>query len=146
MKKLTLSSLFLSLFISYIIMIQSCAVYTRPVTLEKAIGKGPVKIVTSDEKSLKFNSLIMDNGQVFGVKRTGASIKYQQIPDNIHYVQLKDREASTILTVAAVAGGIGLIVIPTMILNSISENMDFSGFSSGSWCINPRDHQPDLIK
>ncbi|HLF35081.1 MAG TPA: hypothetical protein VI583_12635 [Cyclobacteriaceae bacterium] len=148
MKSLKLSSAILSLFISCLIMImQSCVVYAPPVSIENAIEKGPVKIVAGNHRSVKYTSLIQDSSRVMGIKKIGNSIRYQQIPDNVRYVQVKDRDASAVLTTVAIISGGVLIAAPIIALNSLAESM--SGFSinnGGGWCIDRTDQQPILSK
>src|SRR3970282_788948 len=94
MKNVNLSSSILSLVISCTIMIiQSCAVYAPPVSIDTAIGKGRVKITAADHRHYKYKSLIRDNNHIFGITRIDHSIRYEQISDDIQYAQVTDRAA-----------------------------------------------------
>ena len=148
MKKVSLSSSILSLVVACtILIIQGCAVYAPPVSIDEAIGKGRVKITTTGHGHNKYKSLIMENDHIFGVTGFGNSIRYEPVPDNIRYARVKDRTASAILTTLALLGGACVIAAPAIALNSLAESM--SGFTinnGGGWCIDRTDQQPVLGK
>ena len=100
----------------------------KPVTVDEAIGKCPVKVYLKDKRSIKLKNLIKDNESFLGQTGNMLKIEYQTIPSNdIRYVRLKNRAVSTILTFALFGG---IAAVPVIAVISIHET------SRNGWVIN----------
>lgn len=103
----------ISLFLTFLILVQSCRVYhSDSVTLEKAlVERKRVKIKTKSGKTLKFKEIIKDSNQYYGITRKD---KFLIIENNISSVRLQNRTLSGILTVVSVlyvATGVVLVIM-----------------------------------
>ncbi|HLF35080.1 MAG TPA: hypothetical protein VI583_12630 [Cyclobacteriaceae bacterium] len=99
-------------------MMAGCTVYsTHKMPLADAIDQGQVRVVTADNNSYQFNNLVVDSTGVFGAKKIRNSVEYYQVSEDIQYVQLKDKTASSILSVLVFTGtgfGVfGLLIMAT---------------------------------
>ena len=99
--------------LSFLILLQGCTLYkSMPVNLDKAFRtKGKVKVVTKSNERLKFKRIDQENGSYYGVKKKkGEIVKISLNKEQIKEVRVKDKTASTILTVifpiAIIAGGL----------------------------------------
>ncbi len=105
----------ISLVLVVLMLFQSCKVYHGDsVTLEQAVKEGKeTKIVTSHNETLKFRSVVSEDGNFFGVKKIkGESIKTPIDVIKVKKVKILDKSSSTIATVlisAIVFGGVVFI-------------------------------------
>ena len=78
MKKLKKSLKVIALFLSALILFQSCATYKTPVTLEQAAQEEKaVKIITVDNDTYKYKYIVYEDGQFYGVKdNPGEDVKF----------------------------------------------------------------------
>lgn len=119
---------YLSLLLTILFIFQSCGVYYKnSISLEEAVKQeGKVKILSSDQKAMKYKKVSSTDGQFYGAKKKGG--KWTQIPlnqEDIISIRLKNKKASTWVTVLAVGVPITTLVI-------LAATADF-GFGC-IWC------------
>ncbi len=100
--------------ISLILFLQSCGVYYKsPISLDEAVKQaGKVKIRTAEGKKIKYKKIIQSDDQFFGKKRKSG--KWVQVPLNpadIQSVRLKNKSASTWVTVSSIVVPVGALII-----------------------------------
>lgn len=68
----------IALFLSGLILFQSCATYKTPVTLEQdAQEEKTVKIITSTDDTYKYKYIVYEDGKFYGVKNNpGEDVKF----------------------------------------------------------------------
>ena len=71
----------IALFLTALILFQSCSVYKTPVTLEQAVlEQKEVKITTASDESVKYKYIVYEDGQFYGVKNNpGEDVKFSYI-------------------------------------------------------------------
>jgi hypothetical protein len=97
----------LALFLSVLMLFQGCTVYrSANVSLEEAVrSKAKVKVLTDDNRTLKFIAIDNDNGRYYGInKDKGIIVQSSLHEDNISKIQLKNKELSSMLSI-----GLGLV-------------------------------------
>ena len=123
MKKFCKIQTMLSALFILVIVSQGCSVYRKPVSVENAVDKGPVKVFLKDNRSIKFNNLILDNGNILGKTGNMLKIKYETLHSrDIRYVKLKNRSLSTILTFVLIGGVVAIPVIAVISIHETSRN------------------------
>ncbi len=93
-----LSSIFIML-----IFFQSCRVYhSKHVPLEEAVkSEKRVKIKTKEQKTLKFNRVVLEEGQFYGIKVKGKQINKTLLKiEDLKKVRLHNKTMSIILGIA----------------------------------------------
>ena len=112
MKKLKKSLKVIALFLSALILFQSCAIYRTPVTLEQAAQEEKaVKVITVDDDSYKYKYIVYENGEFFGVKdNPGEDVKFPITVEEVEEVLMK-KGFPWWAWVLMIAGGIFLILI-----------------------------------
>ena len=103
------SLLFMILFI-----FQSCGVYHKnSITLEEAVKQeGKVKILTTNQRTIKYKKITSTDGQFYGNKMKGG--KWIQTPLNqeeIMRIRLKNKKASTWMTLLSIGIPVTTLVI-----------------------------------
>lgn len=96
---------------------QSCTVYKSTlITLDKAVQtESKVKIRTIDDENLKFNKIVLENGNYVGMKKNdGNWVKTPLDENNIATIREKDKALSTILIIAIPVA----IIIGALVLDS----------------------------
>lgn len=112
MKKLKKRLKVVALFLTGLILLQSCVVYHKtPTTLEQASQlRTKTKITQTDGDTFKFKYISYEDGVYYGVKKkSGELVKTPLDQEYISKVLTKNKSTSTWLTVAAI--GIPVIVI-----------------------------------
>jgi len=119
-----------SLFLIYLITLQSCSVYhSKTASLDEAIrSDNKVKVITSSDEIYKLQKLQKENDQIYGVIKKGSSTAerlYDQgiIKDNkskyvnlllpkntIKEIHLKNKSLSTVLTIAIPVVGLAALL------------------------------------
>jgi len=116
----------IALFLTALILFQSCAVYNKtPVTLEQAaLEQKEVKITTASDETIKYKYIIYEDGQFYGVKdNPGEDVKFPINVDEVYEVLLKKGGLST----WAWIGIIGGVLIIAFIIFAITNPVDLSG-------------------
>ena len=113
---------FTSLFLSFLIAIQSCAVYTGNYTLDQAVNeKRKAKITTVDESVFVFEKIDTLNGEFVGVKYKRNQPQNMTLDEaQVNQVQLieEDRTKQNNRRLIGTAAGLALGVIFGVILFS----------------------------
>ncbi|MBT8204920.1 MAG: hypothetical protein KJP14_07390 [Eudoraea sp.] len=114
MKKVQYSLKNLGTILSLMLLLQSCGVYHKiPISLDEATKQeGKVKIRTAEGKNIKYKNIIQKDGQFYGTKMIAG--KWTQIPlnpDDISNVRLKNKKASTWVTILAVGVPVSALII-----------------------------------
>lgn len=96
------------------LLLQSCGVYYKnTISLDEAARQnGKVIILTVQGKKIKYKQIIQTDGQFYGTKLKGG--KLTQIPinqDDISSVRLKNKKASTWVTILSVGVPVAALVI-----------------------------------
>ena len=110
----------ITLMFSMLMLIQSCTVYRSvPASLQEAVEKNTkVKIVTKDNKKLKYRYLGQNGNLFYGVSKQGRAIIKTPIDKNaIGTIKIKDKTMSTILSIVApvaIVIGLGAIIIDSV--------------------------------
>ena len=104
----------ISLFLTAIILFQSCATYKTPVTLQQAVQEEKaVKIVTLDDDTYKYKYIVYEDGQFYGVKdNPGEDVKFPIDTEEVADVLMKNRTIPTWLIMAV----IGTVVVGFLVL------------------------------
>ena len=89
MRKLKKSLKVIALFLSGLILLQSCSTYKSPVTLQQAAEEEKaVKIVTVDDDSYKYKYIVYEDGELFGVKdNPGEDVKFPITVEEVEEVK-----------------------------------------------------------
>lgn len=112
MKKLRKKLRLVTLFLSGLILFQSCSTYKVPTSLEQATqAEKPVKIITVDDETYKYSYIIYEDGKFFGIKdNPGESVKFPIDIEEIKAVMMK-KGFPWWVWVLMVTGAIFLILI-----------------------------------
>ena len=101
--------------LTMLIILQSCRVYhSKPVTLEEASkSQKRVKVKTNDNKTLKFNKVVFEDGQFYGVKGKGDNVSKTVLNmEDLQQVRLHNKSLSTILGIAVpIITIVGILVL-----------------------------------
>ena len=90
----------ISIILIPIILSQGCVVYQKePVTLDQATGsdKGEIKIITTDNKELHFDSLYYQDEVLYGLMYDYKNHLYSPViinPESVAFVYLKNKKVS----------------------------------------------------
>lgn len=112
----------------FLILLQSCTVYSTPATVEAAVvAEEKTKVITVDGQKYKFKRLENRNDRLIGITRQGNSTakklagmpvvikgKFLEVDLSgleIAEVKLRNATASTLLTVGVVSLGMAYIII-----------------------------------
>jgi len=92
----------ISVLLSLVLFFQSCRVYHKDsVSIEKAVqSQKRVKIKTTKNKTLKYTSIIYENGNLYGIRSNKNSGRYQKIllnEEQIKTIRLHNKPLSIIL-------------------------------------------------
>lgn len=101
-----------ALFLVFPILFQGCVVYHKmPVALEQASQEQiKTRIITVDEQTYTFKYIIHEDGIFYGVQKIrGGWVRIPLKPEEVATAQLKNRTASTGVTLA-------VIIVPVVIL------------------------------
>ena len=100
----------IALFFTALILFQSCTTYKTPVSLEQAVQeKKKVKIITTTNDALKYNYIVFEDGQFYGVKAdydTRENVKFPIYTDEVYEVLLNEGGFSTWPTWAWIVFGV----------------------------------------
>ncbi len=114
-----------ALFLTALILFQSCSVYKTPVTLEQAVlGQKEVKITTASDETVKYKYIVYEDGQFYGVKNNpGEEVKFAINVDEVYEVLAKKGGLPTWVWI------IGGVLVITVIILALSVNPSFSGLT-----------------
>ena len=103
----------IALFLTALILFQSCSVYKTPVTLEQAaLEQKEVKITTASDETLKYKYIVYEDGQFYGVKNNpGEDVKFPINVDEVYEVLVKKRGLSTLAIIAIAVGSLLIFFI-----------------------------------
>ena len=104
----------LGIILSLMLLLQSCGVYYKnPISLDEAARQeGKVKTRTVEGKKIKYKKIIQTDGQFYGTKRiSGDLVQYPLSPEEISTVRLKNKSASTWVTVSSIVVPVGALII-----------------------------------
>lgn len=108
-----------SIFISIIILTQSCVAYSSKFhTLEDASKtKNKVKVYTINNEVIKFKRIEMDQGQFYGVKKIKGDITKTPLErSKLYKVVVKDNIISTIInSTLGLIGALGILALSVWI-------------------------------
>jgi hypothetical protein len=105
-----------ALFLASIMLIQGCTAYkSSSVSLEKAsISDTKTKVKTNFKKKYYFDRVVFEGGIYYGIKTLkGEIVKIRLDKNSIEKVLIKDKQKSTIFTIAAPLVLIGLVFLTT---------------------------------
>ena len=114
-----------------LMMFQSCKVYYKDyTTLEEAAHQGKeTKIITTKNKTLKFKSVILEDGNYYGIKKMkGESIK---VPIDLHNVKSVNILNENVSTIVSIVLPLAIIIGGLVIISNLDFAPDFGG--SGYW-------------
>ncbi|MCR8668019.1 hypothetical protein NO995_10025 [Aestuariibaculum sp. M13] len=113
------------LFFAFIMLLQGCSVYrSNPTTIEHVIrNESKVKMVFKNNKTEKFEKIIIEEGNYYGVTIiNGETIKHPLDQNEILVVKEKNKSLSTILGI-----GIPVVVLGTIFV-LVGENNSYDFF------------------
>ncbi len=112
MKKIKKRLRVIALFLSGLILLQSCSAYKTPITLEQAAQQEKaVKIITVDDDTYKYKYIVYEDGQFYGVKNNpGEVVKFPINSEEVTAVLMKKGLPWWAWTLIVI-GGLGVIVI-----------------------------------
>jgi hypothetical protein len=92
MKKVRKGLKVIALFLSGLILLQSCSTYKTPVSLQQAVQEEKaVEIVTVDDDNYKYKYIVYEDGQFFGVKdNPGEDVKFPIAIEEVEEVLMKN--------------------------------------------------------
>ena len=102
-----------SLFLSILVVFQSCTVYkSKPVTLEQAAKKEiKTKVETNNGVKIKFKHIGFEDGSYYGLKKNKDRMALNE--KHINNIKIKDKALSTIVTIVlpvAIIVGVGALI------------------------------------
>ncbi len=123
MKKIKKRLRVIALFLTGLILLQSCSTYKNPITLEQAAQQEKaVKIITVDDDTYKYKYIVYEDGQFYGVKNNpGEDVKFPINAEEVADVLMKEGGVPTwAIVVISVVGGtvLSLLVIWIMFATS----------------------------
>jgi len=121
------------LLLSLSFLVQSCNVYKRnPIAIEEAVeAKEKVRIIKNDNKKIFLKRIEKTDGVYYGVANyKGHFVKIPLDETNIQKIQIRDKTASTIVTIATIVTGTGLLAGIVALIVFASEWDDDWGSSS----------------
>lgn len=121
----------ISIFLLFLITLQSCSVYhSKTATIDEAVrSNDKVKVITNSNDIYKLHKLKIEDGQVYGVLKKGTETaerladqglvkysdsKYETIllkDSTIKEIYLKNKTLSTVLSIAIPVVGVAVILI-----------------------------------
>ncbi len=115
-----------SVFLIFVLLLQSCAAYHKtPVSIEEAVtSNNKVLVITNNDTKIKLKKIELIDGKYYGISED-EDRKIIKIPLNesdIKAIRVLDKSASTWGTVGIVAGS--LLVLFGIIGYAAMENMD----------------------
>lgn len=115
-----------SVFLIFVLLLQSCAAYHKtPVSIEEAVtSNNKVLVITNNDTKIKLKKIELIDGKYYGISED-EDRKIIKIPLNesdIKAIRVLDKSASTWGTVGIVAGS--LLVLFGIIGYAAVENMD----------------------
>ncbi len=119
MKKIKKRLKVIALFLSGLILLQSCSTYKTSITLEQAAQQEKaVKIITVDEETYKYKYIVYEDGQFYGVKNNpGEDVKFPINAEEAADVLMKEGGLPTwLIVVISAVGGIALFIAVLAIL------------------------------
>ncbi len=122
MKKIKKRLRVIALFLSGLILLQSCSAYKTPITLEQAAQQEKaVKIITVDDDTYKYKYIVYEDGQFYGVKdNPGEDVKFPINAEEVADVLMRGEGLPTwAIVVISVVGGMALSLL---VLNIIVAN------------------------
>lgn len=108
-------SKFVCVFLVFVFLLQSCAVYQKnPVSIAEATATNhKVLINKTDDTKLKLKKIELINGMYYGVTKDDDKkiIKVRLNESEIKTIRVLDKPTSTLLTIGAVIIPVGIIII-----------------------------------
>jgi len=103
----------IALFLTALILFQSCSVYKTPVTLEQAVlEQKKVKITTASDETVKYKYIVYEGGQFYGIKNNpGEDVKFPINVDEVYEVLAKKGGLSTLAIIAIAVGSLLIFFI-----------------------------------
>ncbi len=113
MKKIKKRLKVIALFLSGLILLQSCSTYKTSITLEQAAQQEKaVKIITVDDDTNKYKYIVYEDGQFYGVKNNpGEDVKFPINAEEVADVLMKKGLPWWAWTIIGVAIGVGLVFL-----------------------------------
>ena len=118
----------LGLVLGLMLLVQSCGVYYKtPISLEEAVDRETkVKVYTAEGNNIRYKKITASDGQFYGTKmKAGKMTQIPLNPDDIVSVRLKNKKASTWVTIGTV--GVPLVALVIFLITA-----DF-GIGTISW-------------
>jgi hypothetical protein len=110
----------IALILSMLILLQGCTVYkASSVSLEQAtLNKSKVKIMTKNNVKLKFERIVVEDGNYYGIRTVDSqNVKLLLDTNTVEMIKEKDKILSTILSIGipivsiiGVSAGVWLLV------------------------------------
>ncbi len=136
----------ISIFLLFLITLQSCSVYhSKTTTIDEAVlSNDKVKVITNSNNIYKLHKLKKEDGQVYGVLKKGSETaerladqglikytdgKYETIlmkDSTIKEIYLKNKTLSTVLTIAIPVVGVAVLLV--VLYNTVDVGSSLSGF------------------
>ncbi|WP_370479789.1 hypothetical protein [Tamlana flava] len=127
MKTLKIYLKAVALFLSALMILQSCTVYkSTPVTLDEAVkADTKVKIEKRNGEKLKYYKIVQgEDGNYYGDEKVNGLHNNILINgDEIEKIQIKDKSTSTILTISIPVAWLGIGIV---VLALSAQNIGFS--------------------
>jgi len=131
MKALKNQILPITIFLAFIMFMQSCVAYkNQSVTLDKALmSNSKVKIETKDSQTYKYESVILENEIYYGIKTVDNKIiKTELNPNEITKVRLEDKKKSKFLAKFIPVVFVGVVV--GFLLITLGSNVEIPVFAN----------------
>ena len=111
----------IALFLSGLILLQSCSVYKTPVSLEEAAEiEQAVKVITVDDDTYKYKYIVYEDGQFFGVKdNPGEDVKFPIATEEVADVLVKNGKIPWWAWPLIVIGGVFVISLVIYLVNGL---------------------------
>lgn len=107
-------SKFVCVFLVFVILLQSCAVYQKtPVSIEEAVTtKNKVLIIKTDDTKLKLKKIEQIDGVYYGIiDGDREAVKVPLNKSEIKTIRILDKSTSTLSTIVVVVVPLALIII-----------------------------------
>ncbi|MEW5676940.1 hypothetical protein ABGT15_11565 [Flavobacterium enshiense] len=122
-----------SIFLTLLILLQSCTVYQRtPISIDEAVAYNrSVKVITVTDRKLKFKRIEKTDSVYYGLQKSGGKIqKIALNPNNIKAIKKPDRVTSTLITTTSITAS---VLFLTYLLLQDSFRWDTDSESSYSY-------------
>ena len=102
-----------SLFLTALILFQSCSAYKTPITLEQAaLEQKAIKITTASDESVKYKYIVYEDGQFYGVKNNpGEDVKFPIDTEEVANLLMKNGGIPWWAWILMVLGGLFVFLL-----------------------------------